>query len=145
MFEITPGVSLTPRRARKSRTTVHQALELALATPQVVAHRVTRMALAGAIPSARDRKEFDGMLAEKHVAITQSWVAMNAQALVAQQTLLAAMWRNLLAPPWVPRATPAQAAMQWREAGAGILAKGLEPMRRKAVANAKRLAKTPLF
>lgn len=142
---------MTSRHIRKTRTSHHarttalQALDLALATPQVVAHRVTRMALAGPMPSPRDRKEFQGMVAEKHAAFTQAWLAMNAQALVAQQALLTTMWRNVWAPPWLPRPSPAQAALQLRQTGASILAKGLEPVRRKAVANAKRLAKTPLF
>jgi hypothetical protein len=39
--------------------------ELAAAATQVVAHRVTRMVLAGPNPSARDRNEFKRMVGEK--------------------------------------------------------------------------------
>ncbi|QLQ33160.1 MAG: hypothetical protein HZT40_17955 [Candidatus Thiothrix singaporensis] len=40
--------------ARKSIPTM--TAEMALAVPQVVAHRLTRMALAGTTPSVRDQK-----------------------------------------------------------------------------------------
>jgi hypothetical protein len=133
---------MTPR---KLSNTTRQTLDLALAAPQVVAHRVTRMALAGPVPSARDRKEFQGMVTEKKLAFTESWTAMYAQALVVQQALFAVIWSQLFTPPWLPRPSAAHTAAQMRKSGASILAKGLEPVRRKAVANAKRLAKTPLF
>ena len=52
------------------------ANELAISVPQVVAHRMARMALAGSPLSARDRREFTGMVNEKLVAFWQSWFAM---------------------------------------------------------------------
>ena len=55
------------RRARKTQSIVTQAVELAFAVPQVVAHRVTRMAIAGPTLSARDRKEFQRMGAERRL------------------------------------------------------------------------------
>ena len=55
---------MTVRRSRKSASVATQAAELALAAPQVVAHRVARMALAGATPSERDRKEFERLKAK---------------------------------------------------------------------------------
>jgi hypothetical protein len=136
---------MVQRQKRKARSMAHQALDLALAAPQVVAHRVTRMALAGPVPSQRDRKEFRGMVAEKHDAFLESWVAINTQALVAQQAMLASFWRRLLTPPWLAKTVPGQTAAQLHRAGAKIVAEGIEPLRRKAVANAKRLSKTPLF
>jgi hypothetical protein len=136
---------MAQRPKRKSKSVAKQALDLVLATPQVVAHRVTRMALAGPVPSPRDRKEFQGMVAEKHVAFAQAWAAINTQALVAHQTMLNCIWRSLRTPPWLVRAVPGQSAAQLHRAGAKIVAEGMEPLRRKAVANAKRLAKTPLF
>jgi len=85
------------RRKAKSITT--RAAELAVAAPQVVAHRVARMAVAGPALSERDRKEFKLMVAEKQAALTQAIQAM---------------------------------------------AKVMAPVHRKAVANAKRLARTRL-
>ena len=43
-----------------------KVLDLGIAAPQVVAHRLARMALAGPVPSARDQKEFAGMVLEKN-------------------------------------------------------------------------------
>lgn len=62
------------RRARKpaAATTAIKLAELSLASPQVIAHRVTRMALAGASPSKRDRTEFTGMVVEKQLAFAQA-------------------------------------------------------------------------
>jgi len=77
--------------ARKSkrmpRTTSRAAklTELGLAAPQVIAHRLTRMALAGPTISARDRKEFTGMVAEKQAAVAQAWMGMFAEGLRLQQ------------------------------------------------------------
>ena len=49
------------RLSRKPKPAAVQAAELALAVPQVVAHRMARMALAGHSPSARDQREFQMM------------------------------------------------------------------------------------
>ncbi|MDE1947270.1 MAG: hypothetical protein KGL43_17700 [Burkholderiales bacterium] len=129
-----------PRR----RSTARKAAELTLAVPQVVAHRVARMALAGPTPSARDRKEFIGMVAEKQAAFFSSWSAMATQAAIANQAL-ALSWLRAFAPPGVgKRTTPAALAAQWQGAGLAVLDKGLDPVHRKAVANARRLARTKL-
>ena len=45
------------RRSRKAERLGRQAAELAVAAPQVIAHRLARLALAGPAPSARDRVE----------------------------------------------------------------------------------------
>ena len=57
----------------KSRSIATKTAELAVAVPHVVFHRVTRMALAGPVPSARDRKEFQLMVEEKKAAFSQAW------------------------------------------------------------------------
>jgi hypothetical protein len=107
-----------------------QATELALAVPQVVAHRMTRMALAGPVLSARDRREFHGMAQEKVNAFWQSWFAMSvAMVEASQQAWLAAL----------------QGAHMPMPDAHGILSKGLAPVHRAATANARRLARTALF
>ena len=132
------------RRKRVSPSLAWKAAELAVAVPQVVAHRVTRMALAGPKLSPRDRKEFERMVAEKNAAFAASWTAMAWQAALAQQTLAASMMASFLAAGRGRRPSPAASAMQWQRAAAGVLGKGLAPVHRKAVANARRLAKTKL-
>jgi hypothetical protein len=100
----------SPRRTSAQRLAT-QAMELTLATPQVMAHRLTRMAMAGPLPSARDQREFNLMGQEKVQAFQQSW---------------AAMWMQALATPMQP---------------AKVLAAGMAPVHTKAVANARRLGK----
>ena len=58
-----------------------KAADIAVASPQVVAHRVARMALAGPVLNDRDRKEFTGMVQEKQLAFAQSFVAWNTEIL----------------------------------------------------------------
>src|SRR4051812_38266038 len=83
---------MATRRSRVSRSLATQAAELALAVPQVVAHRVTRMALSSAKPSPRDRREFERMVAEKNIAFGESWKAMATHAALANQVLAASFF-----------------------------------------------------
>ncbi len=133
-----------PSRTAKTKSISTKTAELAFAVPQVVAHRVARMAMAGPVPSVRDRKEFHRMVAEKNAAFMQSWQAMAAQAVVANQALAL----SLLGSAWSPAGwgTPAGSKLVRQAQGAalGILNKGLSPVHGKAVANAKRLARTKL-
>ncbi|GAP38147.1 polyhydroxyalkanoate granule-associated phasin [Piscinibacter sakaiensis] len=110
----------------RRRSNARTLTELALAAPQVVAHRVTRMAASGGVPGARDQREFIGMVTEKQLAFSQAWLGMALQMLRLQQ----AFWTSL----WFGRA-PASAAA----AGQALLASALAPVHRKAVANARRL------
>lgn len=116
-------------RSRRTNSLSRQATELAVAVPQVVAHRLTRMALAGPRPSARDRREFHAMGLEKVHAFWQSWFAMGWAMAEAMQKA----WLALLQGAQVP-AFDANA----------ILARGMAPVHRKATANARRLARTRL-
>ncbi len=132
------------RRTRKTPSIVTQAVELACAVPQVVAHRVTRMAVAGPTPSARDRKEFQRMGAEKTAAFGESWNAMTLQALHAHQALAASFFRAFWSPSLKSGPSASAVAAQVQNAALGVLSKGMAPVHRKAVANAKRLARAKL-
>lgn len=132
-------------RARKSKSIATKTAELAVAVPQVVAHRVTRMAIAGPTPSARDRKEFERMVAEKKVAFTQAWQAMASEVVLANQALAQSALRTIWTPTnWGKPAVADEFARQMQGATLGVLGKGLAPVHRKAVSNAKRLARTKL-
>jgi hypothetical protein len=135
---------MTTRRRRSPSLSVKTA-ELALAVPQVVAHRLLRMAQAGPHLSARDRKEFARMVAEKHSAFGESWNAMALQTLQSQRAFAAALGLAA-APVRSTRGRPAATALaaQFQEATLAVLGKGLAPVHRRAVANAKRLARTRL-
>ena len=131
-----------PHRNRKSASIAAKAIELSVAVPQVVAHRVARMASAGAMPSERDRREFHRMGAEKVTAFTEAWNAMTQQAARANQALAASWMRSLWTPPWQAGKLPSAAAAQWHSAALGVIEKGMAPVHRTAKANAKRLGRT---
>jgi hypothetical protein len=134
---------MTSRR-RKSATLATQSAELALAVPQVVAHRLTRMAMSGPKPSLRDQKEFTRMVTEKMTAFGESWTAMTLQAMQAQQSFALSWLQSLWTPPFLPKSSARATSQRLHGAALGVLGKGLAPVHRKAVANAKRLARTRL-
>lgn len=115
-----------PRR-RTSTLLARQSAELAFAVPQVVAHRLARLALAGPRPSARDRREFHVMGAEKVTAFWQSWFAMGWAMVEATQKAWLATLQGARVPMFDAHA---------------ILSRGMAPVHRAATANARRLAKT---
>jgi hypothetical protein len=129
-----------PNRYNRSTRAATQAVELAMAVPQVVAHRTLRMAQAGMTPSARDRQEFWTMGFEKVVAFNQSWFAMFADAGRIQQQFAMSALQSLWF-PWL-KAMPAFGQAQMRRAAMHIAAKGFAPIHQTAVANARRLGRT---
>jgi hypothetical protein len=133
---------MATRRRRRSKSLAAQTIELGVAVPQVIALRVARMASAGASPSARDREEFYRMGAEKITALNEAWNAMAAQAFRANQELALSFFQSLWF-PWIrPKSSARSASRQLTSAGLGVLGKGMAPVRRRAVANAKRLGRT---
>jgi len=134
-----------PARRRPSSSLSAKTADLALAVPQVVAHRLLRMAHAGPHLSARDRKEFARMIAEKNSALGESWNAMALQMLQSQRTFAAALALAAM-PPRSTRANPAAQtlAAHLQQGALAVIGKGLAPVHRRAVANAKRLARTRL-
>ncbi|TYT27612.1 hypothetical protein FZO89_12135 [Luteimonas viscosa] len=105
--------------------------ELGVAAQRVASARMTRMALAGASPSARDRREFNGMVVEKQVAFVESWAAMWTEAWQLQARL---------ALSWMTGApSPARQAQMLQAGLDRIAARGLAPVQRRVRANARRL------
>jgi hypothetical protein len=121
--------------ARTQRKLAQQALGLSMAVPQVMAHRVGRMATAGACPSVRDRQEFHLMRAEKVAAFYESWAAMGRAAVQAQQS----MWRTAMFTPWPKAALPSANTLARHTLS--VLSQGMAPVHRRAVSNAKRLGR----
>lgn len=135
------------RRARKSTSVAMQSAELAIAVPQVVAHRMMRMALAGPVLSERDRREFHNMVTEKQAAFTEAWFAMTAESFRANQAMALSIFGAMFNPFSSPKGAAQVAtrmASDMQAAAMGVLSKGLKPVHGKAAANAKRLAKTRL-
>ena len=106
-----------------------QSVELGIAAPQVIAHRMTRM----------DPAEFQRMGLEKMAAAGEAWTAMAAQAFLENQKIAMSFMQSLWF-PWT-RPTPKSLSRQVNQATAAIVGKGLAPVRRRAVANAKRLGR----
>ena len=128
-----------PRR-RRSKSLAAQAVNLGFAVPQVMAHRLTRIALAGGSPSKRDRTEFQRMGMEKILAANEAWNAMALQTLLENQKLALSFMQSVWF-PWVRRPS---ASTQLSNAALEVLGKGVAPIRRRAVANAARLRRTKL-
>jgi len=120
------------RRRSASHAAATKLAELSLAVPQVVGHRLTRIALAGASPNARDRKEFTGMVLEKPLAFSQAWGTAWSEGVRMQQQFLLT---------WLSGAPPATQLARTQASAARLLNKTLAPVHGKAVANAKRLAR----
>lgn len=133
--------TMATRRTRRSKSLAAQSIELGVAVPQVVAHRVARMVIAGASPSARDRAELQRMGTEKIAALNEAWNAMAVQAIRENQKLALSFMQSFWF-PWVrPRSSVKSASRRLNSAALGILGKGMAPVRRRAVANAKRLGR----
>jgi hypothetical protein len=98
------------------------------------------MAMAGGTPSARDRKEFHRMGAEKVTALSESWNAMVMQAFFANQQLALSYMQSLWF-PWLGRRPSQAASRQLSNAALGILGSGMAPFHGRATANAKRLGR----
>ena len=138
-----------------------KAMQMSASAAQVIAIRTTRMALAGANPSAADRRENSRMVTEKVDAFSRAGQAlatgavpllagMATQALRANLDLFSAATKlaasrtipetlarqRRLADAVVRSATPAAS-----QASARLAHRALAPVHGKATANARRLTK----
>lgn len=126
---------------RKRNTMTDDMVQLSMAAPMVVAQRMTRIALAGASPSASDRREMNRMSAEKIAAISESWNTTATQMARASMNLgfdlMFVAWS-----PWSPAGGRVKAAAaRFSDAATASLQGSLGPVRRRAVANARRLGR----
>lgn len=135
----------------KQRRLARDATQMAVAVPQVIAHRVGRMMGAGPLPSGRDQREFYLMGAEKVAAFQESWAAMFLQATAAQQQFglwCVQTWWKAAMSGWTNAPTMqhlSMAAQQRMVASMFDVAhQGITPVRRRAVANARRLNRAVL-
>ena len=116
-----------------------QTMELGLAVPQVLVHRLTRMALAGSSLSTRDRNELHLMSAEKVAAFFESWNAMLLEMFAANLAFAISVgplfWFRWPLTTRLSRET----SRHIQRTTAAVIARGVAPIHRRAVANAKRL------
>ncbi|HEU0204715.1 MAG TPA: polyhydroxyalkanoate granule-associated phasin [Burkholderiaceae bacterium] len=132
-----------------------QAWEIAAVAPWVAAHRILRMANAGAVPSARDSAEFWRMGQEKGEAFAAAGSGMATlwYGMLWDFTLQsAARWWQLALNPWqafarsgsawpVPLAFTPQLRARDTHDAARLMSKALVPVHRRVAANAKRLGR----
>ena len=82
------------------------------------------------------------MGSEKMIAVSEVWNAMAAEAFRANQELALSFVKSLWF-PWVfPMPSVKTASRRLNNAALGILGKGMAPVRRRTVANAKRLGRS---
>lgn len=135
--------------------------EMSMASAQVIAHRTTRMAAAGPVPNARDRREFTRMGQEKVEASAESARAIAAHLTTSNLNLGARAFSQMMSATtafWSLAAsrTPAQfiarqaklattvtrstmTAAEVSTSSARLAKRGLKPIHARATANARRL------
>ena len=74
---------------------VWKGAEMAIASAQVIGYRTHRLALAGPVPNARDRREFTMMGQEKGEAMLESAQATAARMMALNQELGALVTKQL--------------------------------------------------
>ena len=140
-----------------------KAMQMSVAAAQVIAIRTTRMAAAGLNPSAADRREMTLMGAEKVDAFSRAGQALatgsatllagmagqafktgldvfgGATRLAASRTLPQTMARQRQLADALLRGAPAARHGAASDATARLAHRALDPVHRKATANAKRL------
>jgi len=133
---------MSTRHRRSSQRLAIQAAEVALAAPQVVAHRVARMANAGTGTTAADRKEFALMGSEKVIAFYQSWSAIWTQVYVTQVRLTYSLFSAGFAPLFRKGRLGSPAGLaHLPSVMTQIMSAGLAPVHAKTMANTKRLSR----
>lgn len=126
-------------RRTRSKRAARLGAQIAMAAPQVIAMRLTRMTLAGRNPSKRDRAEMTRMGAEKLAAMMESQAAVQAEIVRAQMQWASSAWQAMWM-PWLGAATPRATRKNAQRSAERLVAVALAPYSRRAVANAKRLA-----
>src|SRR5690606_29913257 len=120
---LTDGASMA--NTRRSGIRAHKAAEFGLAVPYVVGHRLNRLASAGLLPSARDRRGFQLVGVEKIAAFSESWFGMSMAIWQANLALGSSMLA-MTATPWLggPAAQAGSWARHWQSTMAAVLDKG---------------------
>ena len=127
------------RRRHAIPPVARHSLGLAFAVPEVMTHRLLRLWLAGPKPSARDRREFARMGAEKLPAFYASWHAMVLALYRANLRLACApmWWLSLYASPGQ---APRRLAARGQRTALDVLGQGLAPLHRRAAATRRACA-----
>lgn len=126
---------------RKKNKMTDDLAQLAMAAPMVIAHRMMRMAQAGASPSADDRREMSRMSAEKFDAFIESLSSTAMGMTLAYMNFGLDLMRLAWSPWHQTGGLIKAAAARYGDATTTSMEGSLAPIRRRAVANAKRLGR----
>ena len=135
------------QRVRRGTSSFARAAELSMTAPLIVAQRTARMMAAGAMPSERDRVEFQRMGTEKVQVFWESMNAMGMQVVKAQQeyALLAmSQWMSAWAVPLTMAGMQSNSNAQHKQLRRSmekVIEHGMIPVTRQVRVNAKRLGR----
>jgi len=131
-------------------------VEIGWAAPQVIAHRMQRMWLAGAFPGDVDRAEFRRMVDEKgeawleamlstSIEIWKLWISIASSSMqagwIAPTPAGMSEWSRASSFASAGRSAYCGAVRRWARSAPHIAFVGLGPVHRRATANARRLAR----
>jgi hypothetical protein len=111
------------------------------AAAEVVARRSIAMSRMSNPPSVADQRELSTMVTEKVAASQQSAVAMMTSATLAASNFWWAQWTGGARVFSARTPTLTESAASASRATAKILSAGMQPYRKRAVSNARRLRK----
>ncbi|MFD0740178.1 hypothetical protein ACFQZQ_12915 [Lysobacter koreensis] len=134
-------------RKRTAASTGRQLTDLMIAAPEVVAIRTSRMAAMSGPTCRRDQREMARMVMEKGAAAQESWLGVAAEIALANQKMFAATVGAFWVGPFPATGAGAPAALALRlgeisqDAFYGAMAAAISPLRKRAMANVRRLRK----
>lgn len=117
-----------------------QSEDLGVNVPQIMQKRINMMAQQNPFDNHKERVEMERMVNEKTSAFMESWQNMGWQSLIAQQNI-----GNIMIDSWIKLSFGKPVAFeklfyQINLETLKIFEKGMSPIHRRVVANAKRLA-----
>ncbi len=121
-------------RQNTTRQVARQLTDLSVVAPEVISHRLARLA-SGGLRSAADRRELSRMSLEKWEAAWLAWVAMG--------TAGATFWIRMATSfsPWTVTTPPMPSHQTFERLLGQVTTAGLAPYVRMAKANRRRLGR----
>ena len=125
----------------KKQSFFDQSMEVTTAVPQIVSHRMNEFLNAGMQPTPETQREFLLMWEEKITAFSESWHAATEQTMKINQQVAETLMQNMFTPWWDIYALNYITPSNLATAAHSILDKGMEPIHKQTISNARRLNK----
>ena len=117
-----------------------QSEDVGMKAPQVMHKRLSMLAQQNPFSNHKEVREIEQMVNEKAMAFVESWQDMGMQTLIAQQHINELLFDNWLKALFGKPIAYDQLFYQINLETLKILEKGMSPIHRRVVANAKRLS-----